>query len=107
MRTGDRARTTFARVMKGDPSCGIALDPLDGGVSIDADAILFKDLAHCLRYVGIFACNQTRVALHDRDFGAEAPIHLTELQPDVAPADDDHVLRLRIELHYRRRIQIR
>ena len=46
--------------------------------------------------------HQSRAGLDDRDLAAEPAEHLPELQPDVAPAEDDQVLRERAQLHDRR-----
>src|SRR5262249_40206837 len=44
-------------------------------------------------YVVVLAREELRVSLHDRHLRPEAPIHLPELEPDVAAADDDEMLR--------------
>ena len=43
---------------------------------------------------GIFSTIVTR--------DAEAPVHLAELEPDVAAADDDQVLGQKVDIHHRR-----
>ena len=46
-------------------------------------------------------------ALHDRHPAAEPAEHLAELQPDVAAAEHEQVLRHRVQLHDRGRVQRR
>ena len=47
---------------------------------------------HRVGDVGVLAGDQPRRHLDHGDLGAEAAVHLRELQPDVAAADDDQVL---------------
>src|SRR5882672_4527921 len=49
--------------------------------------------------VVVLARQQLRRTLHYRHVGAEAPVHLGELQADVAAADDHQVRRREIHLH--------
>ena len=49
----------------------------------------------------VFAANQPRSHLDDRDFAAEAPEHLPELEPDITAADDDQMLREEVDLEHR------
>src|SRR5688572_18637080 len=60
-----------------------------------------QNLANGLGYIFVFTSNQTRAHLNNRDFAAEAAIHLTKFQADITPADDDEVLRQKINLHHR------
>ena len=39
----------------------------------------------------VFARDEARTLFDDRDLGAEAAVHLGELEPDVAAADDDQM----------------
>ena len=64
----------------------------------DRDALRFQDVAHRLRHVLVLAADQPRTLLDDRHLRAEATIDLTELQADVAAADDHQVLRQRREV---------
>ena len=45
------------------------------------------------RHVLVLARDQARPFLDDRDLAAEAAVHLRELEPDVAAADDDEMPR--------------
>src|SRR5690242_7109468 len=46
----------------------------------------FQNFAHGIRYVFVFASDQTRAHLDDRDLTAEPSIHLREFEPDVTAA---------------------
>ena len=65
------------------------------GGGADRDAFGLEDLAHRLRDVLVFAADQPRRLLDDRHLGAEAAVHLRELEADVAAADDDQMPRQR------------
>ena len=60
--------------------------------SCDLDALVLDDLPDRGRDVFVLAADEPRPHLDDRDLGAEAPEHLTELETDVAAADDDQML---------------
>ena len=64
---------------------------------VNGDAFALEDAAHLLRHVVVLAPDETRPLLDDRHFSAKSPIHLRELEADVAPADDDQMLRYLIE----------
>ena len=51
--------------------------------------------------------DQARALLDDGDLGAEAAVHLRELEPDVAAADDHQVARQRVEREHRRVGEVR
>jgi len=51
--------------------------------------------------VVVLARQQLGGALHDRHLRAEAPVHLRELEADVAAADHDQVPRHEVDLHDR------
>ena len=57
----------------------------------------FQDLPDRRRDVLVLALNQPRPHLDDGDFAAEPPEHLPELEPDVAAAHDDQVLREKVD----------
>ena len=52
-----------------------------------------QNLANRFRDFFVLARDEARALLDDRHLRAEAAVHLRELQPDVAAADDDQVLR--------------
>ena len=60
--------------------------------TIDGDALVLEDVPDGRRDVLVLARGQPRTLLDDGDLGAEAPVHLRELQRDVAAADDDEML---------------
>ncbi|KAK0330873.1 hypothetical protein LTR94_031117, partial [Friedmanniomyces endolithicus] len=51
-----------------------------------------------LGHVRVFASDQARTFFDDRHLGAEAAIHLGELQTDVAAADHDEMPGDRVQL---------
>src|SRR5205814_8995291 len=53
------------------------------------------------------AADQAWANLYDGDAAPEAGVHLCELEPDVAAADDDEVLGQKVDVHDRRIVQIR
>ena len=77
------------------------------GLQQDLDAVLAQDVGHRVGHVGVLAGQQPLAALHDRHLAAEAAEHLAELQADVAAAQHEQVLRHRVQLHDRGRVQRR
>ena len=51
--------------------------------------------------VRVFAVDEARRHLHDRDLAAEPPVHLGEFQPDIAAADDHQMARHEVDRHHR------
>ena len=87
------------------PSRGVTSKPLSRlrneiavGVEFDGDALVLEDLLDGGRDVLVLAGCQPRALLDDGDLGAEAPVHLGELERDVAAADDDEMFRQRVEV---------
>ncbi len=72
------------------------------GAGFDDDAFVAQDLRHPLRHVGVLARDDARHLLDDRDPRPEPPVHLAELETDVAAADDDQVLGEKVDVHHRR-----
>jgi hypothetical protein len=68
----------------------------------DRDPVLAQDSGDLVRDVLVLDHHQARGALDDGDLAAEPAEHLPELQPDVAAAEDDQVLREFVQLHDRR-----
>src|SRR6185295_1118444 len=60
-------------------------DAFGGGA--DVDAFSFKNIAHGVGHVWVFAADQPRSHLDHGYLGAKAPIHLGELEADIAAAD--------------------
>ena len=73
----------------------------------DLDTVLAQNVCDRVGDVGILAAEELRTALNDCHIRSEAPEHLSELEPDVSAADDHQVLRRLVELHDRRRVQVR
>src|SRR5688572_13004017 len=71
------------------------------GVQTEVDAFGGEDVLNCGRDLRVLATDETSSHLDDRDLGPEPPEHLAELQSDVAAADDDEVLRQRVQRHHR------
>ena len=61
-----------------------------------------EDSAHRLRDVLVFAPDQPRRLLDDRDLGTKSAVHLRELEADVAATDDDQMARQPIERDHAR-----
>ena len=61
------------------------------------DAFALEDRADRFRNVLVLAADQPRALLDHRHLRAEAPIHLRELEPDVAAADHHQMLGQPIE----------
>src|SRR5262249_43235873 len=53
-----------------------------------------------VRHFGILAPDEARRHLDDGDASAEAAVHLRELEPDVAAADDDKMLWEEVDVHH-------
>ena len=60
-----------------------------------------QDFAHGLGNIFVFTSNQARSHLDDRDFAPEAAIHLTEFQSNITSADNDEMLRQKVDIHHR------
>jgi hypothetical protein len=67
----------------------------------DSDPFSFKDIANGIGYVGVFTTNQPRRHLDDSHIRAKAPVHLGELEPDIATADHHQMLRHALKLQDR------
>ena len=65
------------------------------------DAFPFKDIAHRVGHVGVFAADQLRSHLDDGHIGTKAPVYLGELEPDIAATDHHQVLRHALKLQDR------
>ena len=62
------------------------------------DALVLEDLLDGGRNVLVLTGCQPRPLLDDGDLGTEAPVHLGELERDVAAADDDEMFRQRVQV---------
>jgi hypothetical protein len=66
----------------------------------EGDAFAFEHRLDRRRDFRILARDDARRHLDHGDAAAEAPVHLRELEADVAAADDDQVLRQKIDVHH-------
>ena len=69
-------------------------------IEANADALGFQDLPYRLRDVLVLPRDQPGRHFDDGDAAAEAPVHLCELEADVAAADDDQMLGQEIDVHH-------
>ena len=65
------------------------------------DPLVLEDAPDRLGDVLVLAPDQPRRHLDHRDLASEPPIHLGELEADVAAADDDEVRRHEVDVHDR------
>ena len=77
--------------------CRACVTEIASAPTIDGDALVLEDVLDGGRHVLVLAGGQPRPLLDDGDVGAEPPVHLRELQRDVAAADDDEMLWQRVE----------
>ena len=70
------------------------------------DTLALEDGLHFRRHVLVFARDEARPHFDHRDATAEAAVHLGELEPDVAPADDQEVLGQEIDVHHARIVEV-
>ena len=68
----------------------------------DLYPLSLQNFAHGLGNIFVFTSNQARSHLYNRDFAAEAAIHLPKFQTNITSADDDKMLRQKIDVHHRR-----
>ncbi len=64
-------------------------------------ALAFQDVADPGGDVVVLARQELRHLLDHGDLSAEAPVHLRELEADIAAADDDEVLGYEVHVHHR------
>src|SRR5207244_10665133 len=70
-------------------------------VQTNLDTFAFENCFDVFGNVFVFTFDQSRPSLHNVDLTAEAAIHLSKLQPHIAAADDDQVLRQKVHVHHR------
>ena len=73
---------------------------IDTGIQQNVDAIVGQNLKNSGRDIRVLSRNQRRTALDDGHLAPETPIHLGELQADVAPPDDDQMIRQVVHVHH-------
>jgi hypothetical protein len=77
------------------------------GVGSDGNAFAQQDVLDRFRHVRVFTADQPRRLLHDGHVCAESPVHLRELEADIAAADDHEMCRQPVERQNRRVGEIR
>src|SRR6516164_1160541 len=65
------------------------------------DTFAFENCFDVFENVFVFTLNQSRRHLDNGDLTAEAAVHLSKLQPNIAAADDDEVLGQKVHVHHR------
>src|SRR5918996_2336266 len=66
----------------------------------DMDAFVFEYCPDGFGHVFVFTLNQARPHLDDRDLAAKAAVHLSELQTNIAAANDDQMLGQKVHCHH-------
>src|SRR5262249_16095770 len=66
----------------------------------DLDAFSFENRLDGFGNVFVFTLDEPRSHFHDGDVTAEAPVHLSKLQPHVAAANDDQMLGEKVHVHH-------
>ena len=74
------------------------LEPDAFRIKAHGDALGFEYLLNRGRHILVLARNQPRRHSPPRSPRAEAAVHLREFEADIAAADDDQMLRQRVEL---------
>src|SRR6202022_3495943 len=75
--------------------------PNISSIDDDVDALVLQDRLDGVRDIVVLAGCQPRPFLDDRHPGAEAPVHLGELERDVATANDDEMFGHSVEFEDR------
>ncbi len=76
------------------------------GIQPDIDALALDDVFDRRRHVVILVANQPRRHFDDRYLAAKAAVHLAEFEADIAAADNDEMVRQKIDVHHRRIRQV-
>ena len=88
----DHARFPGCAVQRGGDRVAVPAHVHALRVQAHVHALGFQDPGHRRGDVRRFPLDQAVAGVDERDLAAEAAVHLRELQPDVAAADDDQVL---------------
>src|SRR4029077_19001243 len=84
-----------------------ALDEADEfGIQPDIDALAFDDVFDRRRHVLVLMANEPRRHFDDRYLAAKAAAQLAEFEADIAAADNDEMVRQKIDVHHRRIRQV-
>lgn len=77
------------------------------GSCADSDALTAQDVPDSLRHILVFPGYQAGSLLDDGHIRAKPPVHLRELEANVAAADDDKMLRQPVQRQNGRVRQVR
>src|SRR5262249_44425278 len=69
-------------------------------IQTDLDTFAFENRFDVFGNVVVLTSTQSWPLLHNGHFTAKAAIHLSELYPHVATADDDQVLGQKVHVHH-------
>src|SRR3984893_9422734 len=84
-----------------------ALDEADAfGIQSDLDALPLDDVFDRRRDVLVLVTNEPRRHFDDRYLAAKAAVHLAKFKADIAAADNDQMVRHKIDVHHRRIRQV-
>src|ERR1700758_2863314 len=79
-----------------------ALDEADAfGIQSYLDALPLDDIFDRRRDVLVLVANEPRRHFDDRYLAAKAAVHLAQFEADIAAADNDQMLRQKIDVHHR------
>src|ERR1700757_3180968 len=76
------------------------------GIESDLDALALDDVFDRRRHVLVLVANEPRRHFDDRYLAAKAAVHLAEFEADIAAADNDEMVRQKIDVHHRRIRQV-
>src|SRR5262245_26665207 len=99
MRAGDPPRRFAAAEIYGY-ALAHALHSNAFGIETDLNPLLLQNLADRVGDVGVLAADQPLALFNDGDAAAEAAIHLTKLQTNIAAANNDEMLGQEVDMHH-------
>ena len=79
-------------------AAGFSFDAPDLCLEVNGDPLVVEELEYRRPNVGVFAAGQLLPVIDDGHTRAEAAHGLRQLQPDIAAADDDQMLRQAVEV---------
>src|SRR5215468_2727309 len=77
----------------------VARNFFGAGFKQKVNAILFEDICHRGSNIGIFASKQSCTRLNNGDFASQSTEELTELETDVAAAENHQMFGNDVQLH--------
>src|SRR5215471_360928 len=76
------------------------------GIEPDLDSLALDDVFNSRRHVLVLMANEPRRHFDDRYPAAKAAVHLAEFEADIAAADNDEMVRQKIDIPHRRIRQV-